>query len=63
MDKTNWSTTAPEYKNVTGGAVTVYVKVTNPNYVTVETSGTVTITKAPLTITANSHSWTHIFSP
>ncbi|MBO4991564.1 MAG: hypothetical protein J6E42_05365 [Firmicutes bacterium] len=48
-----WSTTAPTCTDVTGGDITVYVKVENPNYATVSTQATITITPRPVTIGVN----------
>ncbi|MBR2667787.1 MAG: InlB B-repeat-containing protein, partial [Oscillospiraceae bacterium] len=50
-DGTTWSTTAPTYTDVPETPATVYVKAENPNYVTVTGSGTVTISKAKITLT------------
>src|SRR5665648_274773 len=47
----DWSLTQPMFTDVTG-AITVYVKVTNPNYIDRTGSGTVTITEREITITA-----------
>src|SRR5665648_554713 len=51
----DWSLTQPMFTDVTG-AITVYVKVTNPNYIDRTGSGTVTITEREITITAVSDS-------
>ena len=48
-----WTEDAPKRTNVQA-AETIWVKVENPNYTTVKTSATITITKRPITITANS---------
>ena len=47
----NWSETAPTYTDVPETPKTVYVKAENPNYETATGSGTVTITKATITLT------------
>jgi hypothetical protein len=61
LDETNWSSTLPTFTDV--GKVTVYVKVTNPNYNERTGSGTVEITPRPITITAASASKTYDGTP
>ncbi len=55
----DWTTTKPEFTNVTSGSVTVYVKVENPNYQDRTGSGTVTITPKPITIASGDASKTY----
>ncbi|MBQ6214025.1 MAG: InlB B-repeat-containing protein [Oscillospiraceae bacterium] len=52
-DGENWTETTPTYTDVTKNPVTVYVKAENPNYETATGSGTVTITKAKITLTGS----------
>ncbi len=53
-----WSTTLPTFTDVTD-EVTVYVKVTNPNYAERTGSGTVTITARPVTVKADAKTKTY----
>ncbi len=53
-----WSTTLPTFTDVTD-EVTVYVKVTNPNYEDRTGIGTVKITPKAVTVTANSDSFVY----
>ncbi len=55
----DWTTTKPEFTNVTTGSVTVYVKVENANYQDRTGSGTVTITPKPITISSGDASKTY----
>ena len=61
-EENGWSTTAPTWTDVTA-AQTVYVMATMPNYEDAYASGTVTITKAPLTITTGGGSKTYDGDP
>jgi uncharacterized repeat protein (TIGR01451 family)/LPXTG-motif cell wall-anchored protein len=54
-DGTDWTTVLPTFTNVTAEK-TVYVKVTNPDYVERGDVGTVEITARPITVTADSKS-------
>lgn len=51
-EEADWSEETPTWKDVTDGAVTVYVKAENPNYETATTEATVTITKRKLVLTS-----------
>ena len=53
-DGEEWSETAPTFTDVSETPATVYVKATNSNYEDVTSSGTVTITKAKITLTGTS---------
>ena len=62
-EETDWSEETPTWRDVTDGAVTVYVKAENPNYETATTEATVTITKRKLVLTSASAQKTYDGTP